>query len=80
MTYRTKKVDEIYLIYTSMKNAMTEEAQFMRLLPLERPDFIIKDIPVDLPMEHIAMKPSPESRHGTDRTGIISSVIFTVPL
>ena len=62
--YRTKKVDEIYLIYTSMKNAMTEEAQFMRLLPLERPDFIIKDIPVDLPMEHIAMKPSPEAVMG----------------
>ena len=62
--YRTKKVDEIYLIYTSMKNAMTEEAQFMRLLPLERPDFMIKDIPVDLPMEHIAMKPSPEAVMG----------------
>ena len=60
----TKKVDEIYLIYTSMKNAMTEEAQFMRLLPLERPDFMIKDIPVDLPMEHIAMKPSPEAVMG----------------
>ena len=62
--YRTKKVDEIYLVYTSMKNAMTEEAQFMRLLPLERPDFMIKDIPVDLPMEHIAMKPSPEAVMG----------------
>ena len=43
---------------------MTEEAQFMRLLPLERPDFMIKDIPVDLPMEHIAMKPSPEAVMG----------------
>ena len=47
-----------------MKNAMTEEAQFMRLLPLERPDFMIKDIPVDLPMEHIAMNPSPEAVMG----------------
>ncbi len=27
--YRTKKVDQIYPVYTSMKNAMTEEAQFM---------------------------------------------------
>ena len=62
--YLNKEVDEIYLIYTSMKNAMTEEAQFMRLLPLERPDFVIKDLPVDLPMEEIAMKPSPEAVMG----------------
>ena len=48
----------------SMKNAMTEDAQFMRLLPLERPDFMIKAVPVDLPMEHIAMKPSPEAVMG----------------
>lgn len=62
--YLNKEVDEIYLIYTSMKNAMTEEAQFMRLLPLERPDFVVKDLPVDLPMEEIAMKPSPEAVMG----------------
>lgn len=62
--YLNKEVDEIYLIYTSMKNAMTEEAQFMRLLPLERPDFVIKDLPVDLPMEEIAMQPSPEAVMG----------------
>lgn len=77
--YRTKKVDEIYLIYTSMKNAMTEEAQFMRLLPLERPGFHDQRYPrrsSDGTHRHETVT---GSRHGTDRTGLYRRLYLQCP-
>lgn len=58
--YQKHEVDEIYMIYTKMVNSMQEEAQFLQLLPLKRSDFRVK-LPVDIPMEELAMKPSPEA-------------------
>ena len=39
---------------------MQAETQFLQLLPLKRSDFNMK-LPVGIPMEEIAMKPSPEA-------------------
>ena len=58
--YENHEVDEVYIIYTKMVNSMQAETQFLQLLPLKRSDFNAK-LPVDIPMEEIAMKPSPEA-------------------
>ncbi len=58
--YENQEVDEVYIIYTKMVNSMQAETQFLQLLPLKRSDFNMK-LPVGIPMEEIAMKPSPEA-------------------
>ena len=58
--YVNHKVDEVYIIFTKMINSMQTETQFQQLLPLKRSDFNRK-LPADVPMEELAMKPSPEA-------------------
>ncbi len=58
--YNKEELDEVYIIYTSMINAIQEEAQILQLLPLKKADFNIQ-IPVDIPREELALKPSPEA-------------------
>lgn len=57
--YRKGELDEVYIIYTSMINAIQEETQIEQLLPLKKADFNIQ-IPVDFKREELALKPSPE--------------------
>lgn len=58
--YRNKEVDEVYIVYTKMINSIQTETQMQKLLPLQRSDFGMA-VPVDMMMEEIAMKPSPEA-------------------
>ena len=58
--YRKEELDEIYIIYTSMVNAIQEETQIRQLLPLKKASFNVK-LPADIPMEELALKPSPEA-------------------
>ena len=57
--YHENQLDELYLIYTTMVNAMQEEAQVAQLLPLKKTDFKIP-VPIDIPLEGLALKPSAE--------------------
>ena len=58
--YTKEELDEVYIIYTSMINAIQEEAQMHQLLPLKKADFKVQ-IPIDIPREELALKPSPEA-------------------
>lgn len=58
--YLEHKVDEVFIIYTKMVNSIQTETQFLQILPLKCSDFSDRKIPVDIPMEELAMKPSPE--------------------
>lgn len=58
--YESGEVDEVYIIFTKMVNSMQTETQLLQLLPLKRSDFNRK-LPVDIPMEELAMQPSPEA-------------------
>lgn len=58
--YRKEELDEVYIIYTSMVNAIQEETQIRQLLPLKKASFNVK-LPADIPMEELALKPSPEA-------------------
>lgn len=57
--YHENQLDELYIIYTAMVNAMQEEAQVAQLLPLKKTDFKIP-VPIDIPLEGLALKPSAE--------------------
>ncbi len=58
--YQQEKLDEIYIIYTSMVTPVLEETQILQLLPLKKADFDM-EIPVDIPHEELALKPSAEA-------------------
>ncbi len=53
--FQQEELDEVYIIYTRMVNAMQAEAQLSQLLPLKKADFKIK-----LPTEEFTMLPSPD--------------------
>ena len=55
------KLDEVYMIYTRMVNAMKMEAEIVQLLPLKREDFSNIVIPPDIIQEEIQMVPSPSA-------------------
>ena len=57
--YHENQLDELYIIYTTMVNAMQEEAQVAQLLPLKKTDFKIP-VSIDIPLEGLALKPSAE--------------------
>ena len=57
--YHENQLDELYIICTTMVNAMQEEAQVAQLLPLKKTDFKIP-VPIDIPLEGLALKPSAE--------------------
>ena len=57
--YHENQLDELYIIYTTMLNAMQEEPQVAQLLPLKKTDFKIP-VPIDIPLEGLALKPSAE--------------------
>ena len=52
------KLDEVYIIYTRMVNAMKMETEFEQLLPLPKSSFNL-NLPIDVHLEEITMKPSP---------------------
>lgn len=57
--YLEERLDTIYIIYTRMENATTEETVFQRILPLRRQDFGQADYVGVMHMEEIEMLPSP---------------------
>ncbi|MCR5102337.1 MAG: ATP synthase F1 subunit gamma [Butyrivibrio sp.] len=60
--YMEHKIDEVYVVYTTMKNSMTCEAQITKLLPLDMLQKI-KDIklPDDVYREEFYLEPSPQA-------------------
>ena len=58
--YQEEKLDEVYIIYTTMVNAVQEETQILQLLPLKKTDFNMK-LPIDFPHEELALRPSAEA-------------------
>lgn len=59
--YRQGEFDEIYIIYTSMVNAMQEEAEILQLLPLKKADFHNVEIPLYVRREELALRPSADA-------------------
>ena len=56
-----EKLDEVYIIYTRMVNAVQAEAEVLQLLPLKKTDFSSQSIPIGVKMEELALLPTPEA-------------------
>lgn len=55
------ELDEVYLIFTEMINAVSVETRKVKLLPLERADFGTMKMPLNVHREEIALYPSAQS-------------------
>ena len=53
------ELDEVYIVYTRMENAVQSEAEVLKLLPLERGDFGEMKMPLNMYREEIELNPSP---------------------
>lgn len=60
--FQAGELDDVHLIYTTMKNSMTTQAQILHLLPLVVDDFAIKEAHMTgIMQEELVMKPSPQA-------------------
>ena len=57
--FENGELDEVYIVYTRMENAVQSEAEVLKLLPLERGDFGEMKMPVNMYREEIELNPSP---------------------
>ena len=55
--YQRGELDEVYILYTRMENAVTAEAEMRKLLPMEKDKFAAK-LPVDVYQETLTPQPS----------------------
>jgi F-type H+-transporting ATPase subunit gamma len=58
--YRQGNLDEVYIVFTKMENAISEEVQCEKLLPLKKSDYSIK-VPAGTILENFKFQPSPEA-------------------
>lgn len=59
--YDNQKLDEVFVIYTRMTDAAHVETIMDKLLPLERSHYSGGPLPADLPLEGMALLPSPRA-------------------
>ena len=60
--FREGEIDEVYIIYTSMKNSMTTETEMMQLLPMEKREFVPKEaVTAGIFQEELLFNPSPDA-------------------
>ena len=60
--FKQEKLDEVYLIYTAMKNSITTEAQIMRLLPMVSADYVPQEArDAGIHQEELVMQPNPKA-------------------
>jgi F-type H+-transporting ATPase subunit gamma len=59
--YETNQVEEVYMIFTDLKNAAQTETRMVRLLPLEKKDFSFSNKSLlEVYQEEFFFEPSPE--------------------
>lgn len=60
--FKEEQLDEVFLIYTSMKNSITTETQLLQLLPMAAEDYVDKEVQkAGIYQEELEMQPSPQA-------------------
>lgn len=59
--YESRQIDELYLVYTGMKNSMEMEASYSQLLPLDRLHSVFTELPLVSNFEEFQIFPSPDA-------------------
>lgn len=76
--FETGELDEVYIVYTMMKNAMQVETEQFKLLPLARADFgpTNAQIPLDVYREDIVLYPSAHSVMDSIVPNYVNGIIY----
>ena len=72
--YKEGKLDDVYIIYTKMTGAVQVETEMLQLLPLKHSEF--GSAPIGVPLEEIAMNPSPEAVMENIAPNYVSGFIY----
>ena len=60
--FQEGEIDEVYVIYTSMKNSMTTETEMMQILPMEKKEFVPREaMTAGIFQEELLFNPSPDA-------------------
>ena len=60
--FREGEIDEVYVIYTTMKNSMTTETEMMQILPMEKKEFVPREaMTAGIFQEELLFNPSPDA-------------------
>ncbi len=60
--YAEREIDEVYIVYTRMKNSLEMETEMQQLLPLDKVQgSVFTDLPLAANMEDFTMFPSPKA-------------------
>jgi F-type H+-transporting ATPase subunit gamma len=60
--FKDGEIDEVYVIYTAMKNSLTTETRMRQLLPMEKEKFLPKEVSTTgVYLEELEFTPSPEA-------------------
>ena len=60
--FQEGEIDEVYIIYTSMKNSMTTETEMMQILPMEKKEFVPREaMTAGIFQEELLFNPSPDA-------------------
>lgn len=73
--YAQGKLDEVYMIYTRMDNAVTETTVTQKILPLERGKFDMK-LPAGVTLENMNFSPSPEAVMDTIVPNYVTGFVY----
>lgn len=76
--FEAGELDDVYIIYTMMKNAMQVETEKIKLLPLVRADFgpVNVQIPLDVYREDIVLYPSAHSVMDSIVPNYVNGIIY----
>lgn len=76
--FESGELDDVYIIYTMMKNAMQVETEKIKLLPLVRADFgpVNVQIPLDVYREDIVLYPSAHSVMDSIVPNYVNGIIY----
>lgn len=76
--FESGELDDVYIIYTMMKNAMQVETEKIKLLPLVRTDFgpVNVQIPLDVYREDIVLYPSAHSVMDSIVPNYVNGIIY----
>ena len=58
--FLNRELDEVYVVYTRMESSVQADAEVIKLLPLERADFHVMKMPLNMYREEIELYPSAE--------------------
>lgn len=72
--FKNRELDEVHIIYTRMTGGIQTEAEVVQLLPLQKTKF--SNIPSGVPMEHIALSPTPDHVINSIAPNYISGFIY----